>query len=354
LKQLLCLIVLICSLTITSCSPQVTYTGDTEAGLPHGQGRQDYPGGAFYEGEFCQGELSGYGTWQHPNGTCYEGFWQNSLYHGYGTLTIPGHYTYEGSWKNGHKESYGIQAWEDGRRYEGQWLNNRQHGRGTLYHPDGSRYEGQWIEGRRHGPGTMYHADGEIQTGMWNKGKFIYIPVEAVILTETEITLTSEDEPYLLQAITAPFDATKPQLDWVSGNPDVATVDAGLITPRAPGEAVIKAAATADGFQAECLVTVIKPPVPITAMRLNRSWLNFYPNSEPFRLETIIEPDSASDAFITWSSSAPEIASVTSAGLVTPLKPGQAEITARIAAADITDSCIVNVRPPANQNNIFD
>lgn len=338
---------------LSGCAAQPDYSGELKNGLPHGTGILAYSSGVSFEGEFVEGKLTGFGFWRHPNGSRYEGEWQNNCYHGHGTLTIPGHYTYAGSWNKGIKEGFGIQTWTNGRRYEGQWAEGRRHGTGTLYYPDGSRYEGQWAEGRYHGSGTIYHADGEVLSGTWDKDTFIYIPIETIALTTPEVTLTSEDEPYQLLAATIPVDATKPLIAWVSESPDIALVEAGLITPLSPGEAKI-IATTADGPAAECLVTVIPPPVPVAGMRLNLAWLNMYSNSDPIHLYTIIEPANADNKAVLWSSSNPDIVSVNPTGLVTPLQIGQAEITARTVDGGFTDSCIVTIRQPISINGIAD
>ncbi len=81
-----------------------------------------------------------------------------------------------------------------------------------------------------------------------------YIAVTEVKLDKTELTLY-EGEEETLTATIIPSDATlRGEISWSSSNPDVATVDGGIVTAVSMGNATITA--SLEGFKAECNVVV--------------------------------------------------------------------------------------------------
>lgn len=83
-----------------------------------------------------------------------------------------------------------------------------------------------------------------------------YIEVESVDLDKTEIIL-EEGQSETLVATVLPADATAPAVTWESDNPEVATVEDGVVTAIKEGTAVITA--KAGGEIETCAVTVTKP-----------------------------------------------------------------------------------------------
>ena len=71
------------------------------------------------------------------------------------------------------------------------------------------------------------------------------------------------------------------------------------------------------------------------------------------QLTATVKPDNAPNKNVTWSSSAPNVATVDSGGEVTAVAPGTATITVTTADGGFTAACAVTVRPeipPANPN----
>lgn len=83
-----------------------------------------------------------------------------------------------------------------------------------------------------------------------------YIEVESVELDKKAITL-EEGQSETLVATVSPADATAPAVTWESDNPEVATVEDGVVTAIKEGTAVITA--KAGGEIETCAVTVTKP-----------------------------------------------------------------------------------------------
>ena len=118
-------------------------------------------------------------------------------------------------------------------------------------------------------------------------------------------------------------------LTWTSSKPRVATVSAaGLVTPVSEGRAKITVR-TANKKKATITVTVVDPYKP-TGVALNQSGVVTLLMGQTLPLTAILSPDTAKTT-LTWTSSKPRVATVSAAGLVTPVAEGTAKITVRTA-----------------------
>jgi uncharacterized protein YjdB len=131
---------------------------------------------------------------------------------------------------------------------------------------------------------------------------------------------------------------------FTTSNPTVATVDnAGLVTALAPGSTIITA--TSEGKSAPSSITVSSVPVASVAVTPAGSQIvvgqTTQLNAEP--------RDASGQALagraVSWTSSAPNVASVSSTGLVTAVAPGQATITATSEGANGTSAVSVSPKP---------
>lgn len=86
-----------------------------------------------------------------------------------------------------------------------------------------------------------------------------YIPVESLSVTPVSLTLRI-NERQTLTATVLPVNSSVRIASWTSSDPAVATVSGGAVKGVSPGTAVITA--TADGQQAEAVVTVTEESVP--------------------------------------------------------------------------------------------
>ena len=114
---------------------------------------------------------------------------------------------------------------------------------------------------------------------------------------------------------------------WVSERPAIATVsDSGMVTAVSPGEAVISA--TCEGQTGGCQITVTQVPVSAVVVSPANSSVQA---GATLQLTATVK-DSQGKVItgreISWSSSAPALAAVSSAGLVTGAIAGSAKITA--------------------------
>ena len=118
---------------------------------------------------------------------------------------------------------------------------------------------------------------------------------------------------------------TKGKITWKSSNSRVAAVNQkGKVTAKKKGTAVITASLS-NGKKAVCKVTVKE--IPVKRIKLNVKDLRAYKGYK-FTVKTTLTPKKATDT-ITWKSSNPKVASVTSKGVIRMKKNGKATITAR-------------------------
>ena len=80
-------------------------------------------------------------------------------------------------------------------------------------------------------------------------------PVTGVKLNQSALTLV-EGGTVTLIATVEPEDATNPAVTWSTNAENIATVDNGVVTAKAPGEATITATTVDGGYKATCKVTV--------------------------------------------------------------------------------------------------
>jgi len=141
-----------------------------------------------------------------------------------------------------------------------------------------------------------------------------------VRLNKTKATLGVK-EKLTLKATVSPSKAYT-TLTWKSSARAIATVSKqGVVTPRKPGTAVITVR-TKNGKTAKLTVTVKAAPKKVT---LNKSGMVELKKGKKLRLKATL-PDNTASA-LTWTSSAPKVASVDKKGNVRALKKGTAVIT---------------------------
>lgn len=168
-------------------------------------------------------------------------------------------------------------------------------------------------------------------------------PVQSVGLNKTELAL-EVGKTGTLEAIVEPSDATNKNVIWSSSNPEVATVDNGVVTTVSAGEAIITVT-TEDGAKtATCKVTVnALQTVPVTGVTLDKAELTLKEGSTG-TLKATVEPQNATNNTVTWSSSNPEFATVDN-GVVTAVSAGEAIITVTTEDGAKTATCKVTVTP---------
>ena len=163
-----------------------------------------------------------------------------------------------------------------------------------------------------------------------------------IAVSSVTITPASQEvalgETVSLQAQVLPDNATDKKISWSSTVPMVATVSQdGVVTALAVGTTTIKA--TAGGKTGTCAITVVRGFVSVTAVTLDRPYLDLVEGDEA-TLTARVFPDDATDPAVTWSSSNEQVATV-EGGVVKALQEGQATIKASAGGKEAT--CPVTV-----------
>ena len=141
-------------------------------------------------------------------------------------------------------------------------------------------------------------------------------------------------------ATVLPEEATDKTLTWTSDDETVATVDNGVVTAVANGEAVITVS-SANGKTATCAVTVTTALEDFT---LNATSLEMI-KGDTFQIEAEFDPATASDKTLRYETGNDAVATVSATGLVTAMARGTTTITVTsIANPSISKTIDVSIR----------
>ena len=128
----------------------------------------------------------------------------------------------------------------------------------------------------------------------------------------------------------------------------MATVDPqGVVTAVTAGTATITVTTDDGGKTAACFVTVTNPVIHVESVSLNKSTLSLTVGSSE-TLQATVSPSTASNTDVTWSSSNPSVATVSSEGVINGIQEGYATITAECGG--FSASCVVDVYDPIRED----
>lgn len=171
-------------------------------------------------------------------------------------------------------------------------------------------------------------------------------PVTGITITSANGSKTVDTGDTLqLTANVSPSNASDTSVTWSSNSTGIAKVSTtGLVTGVAAGTAVITAKAN-DGSNksATFTVTVTKKVIKVTKISLSASTL-LTKVGHTEKITATVTPTNADNREVTWSSSAPTVASVDQSGNIIAKSVGNATIT--VTAKDgsgVTATCWVNI-----------
>ena len=179
----------------------------------------------------------------------------------------------------------------------------------------------------------------------------VNFPIKAtgVTLNQTSLTLVSIGQTYTLHETVLPSNATNKRVSWKSSNPTVATVDGGLVRAVANGTTTVTVT-TADGTSktATCVVTVKTDTTLLaTGVTLDQNSLTLNSTGQTASLTATVSPSYATDKSVTWTSSIPSVATVSSSGVVKAVANGTTTVTVTTAdGSNKTATCVVTVTVP--------
>ena len=159
-------------------------------------------------------------------------------------------------------------------------------------------------------------------------------PPVAVASVEVTPSTRSLQEDHTLQLTATPRDAQGNALSrtvsWSSSNSSIASVSpTGNVTALAPGGPV-SITATSEGKQGSASITVTPIPVEIIIVSVSSGSLTVGQTAQATAKLFAANDIELTNRTVTWTSSANAVATVTQAGVVTAVSPGQATITASV------------------------
>jgi uncharacterized protein YjdB len=170
----------------------------------------------------------------------------------------------------------------------------------------------------------------------------IPIPASGVTLLQEILYLVAGGAGSRLSATVAPANAADKRLIWSTDNSSVATVSGGLVTPVAAGTTQIRVRTTDGGFTDSCEVNVTAAAVPVSSVAIP-SDLSIARGGAATLTATIL-PITSTNKSLTWTSSDPLVATVSSTGIVSGIRVGTTTITATsVSNSSASSTCTVNV-----------
>lgn len=175
-----------------------------------------------------------------------------------------------------------------------------------------------------------------------NVSSSCFVTVEPITASEVVLNYTAlsllVNQSQQLTAMVAD-DVTDKTINWISSDPNVATVTDGLVVAKGVGVASI--VATCGEAVANCIVVV--NPIPVESLTINSS-INTINVGNTLTLDLTINPEDATDPKISWASSNAAVASVVN-GIVSAYAPGSVTITA--SCGSVSASYNLTVLQPA-------
>ena len=168
----------------------------------------------------------------------------------------------------------------------------------------------------------------------------VTIPVTGISVSPATVTNTVGSTQQLTSVI-SPSTATNKTITWSSDKASVATVTAsGLVTSVSAGSATITAKTQDGSFTATSVITATTVGVSGITLNLATASINV---GSIVTLSANVLPTNASNKVVSWSSSNPAVASVSTSGLVTGGSAGTVTISALTQDGGYSASCIVTV-----------
>ncbi|MFM9825277.1 Ig-like domain-containing protein, partial [Flavobacterium sp.] len=174
-------------------------------------------------------------------------------------------------------------------------------------------------------------------------GSLVNIPVTGITLTPTSLTLSVGSSQQLAATI-APENASNKNITWTSNNTSVTTVSAtGMVTAVSVGTATITVT-TEDGGKTATTEITTTNQIFVSSVAVSPTTATIAMGNQQQLTATIL-PANASNKNMTWTSSNPNVANVSSLGLVTSVAQGTCDITVTTQDGDQKSIAAITVGP---------
>lgn len=168
------------------------------------------------------------------------------------------------------------------------------------------------------------------------------VPVASVSLTPPTATINGSGATQQLTATVLPANATDKTVTYSSSAPSVATVSpTGLVTAVASTGTTTITVTTNDGAKTD--TSTITVGVAVTGVVVDPKVIAGLGLGGTQQLTATVSPAGATNQNVTWVSSAPGVATVSSTGMVTGMANGNATVTVTTVDGGFTDICDVTV-----------
>lgn len=163
-------------------------------------------------------------------------------------------------------------------------------------------------------------------------------PVTGVTLSSAGPVTLKPGQTYSLTATVTPADADDKGVTWKSTNPSAFSVDQnGLVTALVDGEGYVEVTTNDGAKTAKCKIVV--STVHVSSVTLNHTSLVTLAKGSSYSLEATVNPDNADDPSVTWTSSNPNVVTVSDNGTVQAVGVGEATVTVKSNDGNKTASC---------------
>lgn len=167
------------------------------------------------------------------------------------------------------------------------------------------------------------------------------VHIDRITLDPPTLTLLAgEDAPVSVRFLSG----KKDKVDWFSDDESIATVYSGIVSAESKGKTLVFARTSKSGLLACCEVTVRNPEDQVSGVRISEQTA-YMEVEQTLQLSAVVEPETAENKAVTWSSSDNSILTVGSGGIVYALAEGEAVITATTVEGGFTASCTITVGP---------
>lgn len=169
----------------------------------------------------------------------------------------------------------------------------------------------------------------------------VNIGVTGLNILQDTIVLGTASGPDTLYAITIPANATNQNFSWISGNVNIVTVNNGIVTPVAGGNAFVYAISNDGGYLDSCFVKV---NISVTSINLVQTSVTLVEGGNHDTLTVYVFPLNATNRDVIWYSSDINVITVDN-GIITSVNTGNAKVFVESVDRHLVDSCLVIVTP---------
>ena len=171
------------------------------------------------------------------------------------------------------------------------------------------------------------------------------VEIKGISFTENNIEI-SLNSPYTLKYSLSPSNTTQKSLLWSVNPTNIATINNGVITGTSEGSCVVTVtSAVNNSITAQCNVTFVDNTINVTGVILNKKTATVK-IGESVDLIATIQPNSATNKSVTWSTNNSNVSLVPNSNIVTINGDveGESIVTATTADGNYTASCTVTVQ----------